>query len=185
MGFFDSLFGRTHVPVGKTDQLFALSTAILDIQTKLSADFAGKGALILRTVDNSGFEAIERDVREILKLGGRDLPVTAHSVKDTEGFQWIVMEGQDVDDVINALHLTADMLKESGYGDSLLAAMFAFTPHWYLIYSYRRAAFYPFVPRVGHSRDQSREFRIDQTLRSSLPMEKDPDRRYALWDPPI
>lgn len=187
MGFFDALFGRTRVPSGKTDQIFAMSTAILDIATKLNAPFSGRAALVLRSVDNSGYEAIEREIKEVLALGGKDLPVKTRSHSDHIGFHWLVFEGRDADDVLNALHLTGDMVKEAGYGDSLLAAMFAFDPSWYFIYSYRRAAFYPFVPRsqTAKTRDQAREFRIAETLKPSLPIEKDPERWYALWDPPL
>ncbi len=185
MGFFDALFGRTRIPEGKTDQIFALSTALLDIETRLSSTFAGKAAIVLRTVDNSHYDSLEKDVQQVLKLGGADMPVTARHVDDTQGYRWIIFDGKDPEDVINALHLTADMLKEAGYGDSLLAAMFAFDPTWYLIYTYRRAAFYPFVPKLAHARDQSREFRVGETLKPYMPIEKDPERWYALWDPPF
>lgn len=184
MGFFDSLFGRTKIPSGKTDQLFALSTALLDIETRLSTPFGKKAGIVLRTVDNSGYESIEKDVNDALHLGGKDIPVTAHHVDDSEGFRWILFEGGDADDVINALHLTADLVSQAGYGDSLLAAMFDFNG-WYLIYSYRRGTFYPFVPKPGHNRDDAREFRIAETLKPFMPIEKDPERRYALWDPPL
>ncbi len=185
MGFFDALFGRTRIPEGKTDQLFALSTAMLDIETRLSSTFAGQASIVLRTVDNSGYDALEKDVQQILQLGGKDMPVTARHVDDQQGYRWIVFEGKDPEDVINALHLTADMLKQAGYGDSLLAAMFAFDPPWYLIYTYRRAAFYPFVPQLSHARDNAREFRVAETLKPFMPIEKDPERWYALWDPPF
>lgn len=185
MGFFDVLFGRTKLTPGKTDQLFALSTAMLDIETKLSSEFIGKAALVLRTVDNSSYESLEKDVLDILQLGGKDLPIHAAFRDDDLGFRWVVFHGKNIEDVINALHLAADMIKESGYSDGLLAAMMGFTPTWYLIYSYRRASFYPFVPKLAHARDDSREFRIAQTLKSVLPIEKDPERWYALWDPPI
>ncbi len=184
MGFFDSLFGRTKIPAGKTDQLFALSTALLDIEVRLSTPFNKKAALVLRTVDNSHFESIEKDVNDSLHLGGKDMPVTTRHVDDNEGFRWIIVEGTDADDVITAMHLTADLLLEGGYGDSLLAAMFDFDS-WYLIYSYRRGSFYAFAPTPGHNRNDSREFRIAETLKPYLPIEKDPERRYALWDPPL
>ncbi|MHB1610100.1 MAG: PspA-associated protein PspAB [Sulfobacillus sp.] len=184
MGFFDSLFGRTKIPSGKTDQLFALSTALLDIETRLSTPFAKRAGVVLRTVDNSSYESIEKDVNDVLHLGGKDIPVTARHVDDAEGFRWILLEGEQADDVINAMHLTADLTLQAGYGDSLLAAMFDFGS-WYLIYSYRRGTFYPFVPTSRRERNEAREFRISETLKPYMPIEKDPERRYALWDPPF
>lgn len=185
MGFFDALFGRTRVSTGKTDQLFDISTASLDIETRLSSPFAGKAGLLLRTVDNSAFESIEKDIHDVLQLSGKDMPVTAETLADDMGFRWVVIQGKNIEDVINALHLSADLIKQAGYGDSLLAGLFAFEPGWYLVYSYRRATFYPFVPRSGHIRDSAREFRIAQTLKPFLTIEKDPERWYPLWDPPL
>ncbi len=194
MGFFDALFGRTKVAAGKVDQLFQLSNATLDIESQLSSHFGGKAALVLRSVDNAAYDAVEKELHDLLQVGGKDLPVAAKSQTDSMGYHWMVYTGSDVEDVINALHLTADMIQESGYADSLLAATFAFQHEnsarlqdgtWYLIYSYRRAAFYPFVPKPGKNRDSAFEFRLAQTLKSSLSVEPDQDRWYALWDPPL
>lgn len=173
------------MPAGKADQLFALSTAALDIEVKLSSPYQGRAALVLRTVDNSAYEAIDRDIQDILKLTGKDMEVTARLQSDKLGFRWIIIEGPALEDAINALHLTQDMIKQAGYADGLLAALFAFGPSWYLIYSYRRGSFYPFVPTGHEERDASREFRIRETLVRALPIEKDPERWYPLWDPPI
>lgn len=184
MGLFDSLFGRTKLPPGKTDQLFALSTAALDIEVKLDSPYGGEAAIVLRSVDNSAYEAIEKDVHDLLQMSGQDFQVKIRQLTDKMDFHWIIFDGAQLEDAINGLHMTADLIKQGGYADSLLAAMFRFG-NWYLIYSYRRAAFYPFVPQGGHQRNESREFRIRSTLGSALPMEKDPERWYPLWDPPI
>ncbi|MBX5465882.1 MAG: hypothetical protein K6U14_00075 [Firmicutes bacterium] len=186
MGFFDALFGRTRVPPGKADPLFALSTALLDIEAKLNAKPGPESALVLRMVDNSEYEALEREVEATLKVGGKDLPVEVRSVEDNLGYRWMVFAGPDPEQQLNAIYLASDLLKEGGYADGLLAALFKFQPRdWYLIYSFRRAAFYPFVPLPGNRRDQPREFRLGQTLKAWLPIEKDPERWYALWDPPL
>ncbi len=144
--------------------------------------------MVLRSVDNSDYEAIEKDIRDVLNLGGRDIQVSPQMQRDEMGFRWIVLTGPKLEDAITALHLIADLVKQGGYGDSLLAAMFAFGSlgqRWYLIYNYRRAQFYPFAPRGYQQRDDSREFRIRQTLANALPIEKDPERWYPLWDPPF
>ncbi|CAB1130149.1 conserved protein of unknown function [Candidatus Hydrogenisulfobacillus filiaventi] len=187
MGFFDALFGRTRVSQGKTDQLFQLSTAAADIETRLDSRFAGAAAVIVRTVDNSAFEQVGRDLEQILHLGGKDLRIVPRITDDQYGFRWFVLQAP-LEDVITGLHMTADLLKEAGFGDGLIAAAFPFDSgagRWYLIYSYRRATFYPFAPLPGHRRDEAREFRLGATLKLSLNVEKDPERWYALWDPPL
>ena len=184
MGFFDSLFGRTRMPAGKTDALFALSTAALDIEVKLDSTYSGRAAIVLRSVDNSAYDAVSRDIQDLLAVGGSDFTAKVRVEHDKMGFHWILFDGPELEDAINGLHMTADLIKQGGFGDSLLAAMFQFGS-WYLIYNYRRAAFYPFVQTGPSRRESSREFRIRQTLIDSLPMEKDPERWYPLWDPPL
>ena len=184
MGFFDSIFGRTKLPPGKTDELFALPTAALDIEVKLNSPYGEKAAIVLRAVDNSAYDAISKDIHDLLAIGGKDFTVKVTEHDDTMGFHWIIFDGPNLEDAVNGLHMTADLIKQAGFADSLLAAMFRFAD-WYLIYSYRRATFYPFVPTGRSSRSESREFRIRQTLVGVLPMEKDPERWYPLWDPPI
>ncbi len=184
MGLFDSLFGRTKIPPGKTDALFALSTASLDIEVKLDSPYGQHAAIVLRAVDNSSYDAINKEINDLLAIGGKDFKAKVHAKDDSMGFHWLMFDGPDLEDAVNGLHMTADLIKQAGFADSLLAAMFRFGD-WYLVYSYRRASFYPFVP-TGHStRNNSREFRIRQTLVDALPMEKDPERWYPLWDPPI
>lgn len=184
MGLFDSLFGRTKLPPGKTDELFALSTAALDIEVKLDSAYGQKAAIVLRAVDNSAYDSISKEINDLLAVGGKDFTAKVTTKTDNMGFHWILFDGPELEDAINGLHMTADLIKQAGFADSLLAAMFRFGD-WYLIYNYRRASFYPFVPTSRSSRNDSREFRIRQTLVSALPMEKDPERWYPLWDPPI
>lgn len=194
MGFFDALFGRTRPTPGKADQLFQLTTARLDIETTLFSTFGRRAALVLRSVDNAAYDAVSRDLSDVLKIGGQDLPVKAKSQMDSMGFHWTILEGDELDDIVNALHLTAELVREAGYSDSLLAAMFVFDHsdqerrldyRWYLIYSYRRGLFYPFVPKGGRNRDFPHEFRLAESLKNWLQVEKDTERWYALWDPPI
>lgn len=192
MGFFDALFGRTRITPGKTDQLFQLTTAYVDIQTRLDSTFTETAALVIRTIEANQFDALQKDIQNILAIGGKDLAVDASFQDDRYGFRWVVLTSTDLDTVITGLHMVADLLKEAGFSDTLLAAMFPFRGQgslaagtWYLIYSYRRGAFYPFVPTPGNNRDTAKEFRLHAALASLLSIEKDPERWYALWDPPI
>nr|WP_207711699.1 hypothetical protein [Sulfobacillus harzensis] len=169
---------------GKTDQLFALSTAQLDIEAKLDSPYGERAALVLRAVDNSSYDALQKEMNDLLSMNGRDFTAHVTAQTDNMGFHWLIFRGPNLEDAINGLHMAADLLKQAGYSDSLLAAMFRFGD-WYLIYSYRRASFYPFMPTGSSRRNESREFRIRQTLDGALPIEKDPERWYPLWDPPI
>jgi hypothetical protein len=56
----------------------------------------------------------------------------------------------------------------------------------YLIYGYKRAAFWPFVPSGdGKARDNAMELRLKGELEGTLPMEQDLSRWLALFDAPL
>ena len=81
-------------------------------------------------------------------------------------------------------------LQGGGYGDRLLAAVFAFRDEQakpvYWIYNYKRGAFYPFVPAGGEQqRDNERELRLKAQIGADLPVEAELERWFPLWDIPI
>jgi len=56
----------------------------------------------------------------------------------------------------------------------------------YWVYSFRRGAFYPFIPVAGkRQRDNSEELRLASVLEKELHMEKQMELWYALWDLPV
>ena len=69
---------------------------------------------------------------------------------DSYRYRWIVLTDPQLDDLVALIHLAAQELQSHGYGPQLLAAVFRFTtpdrPAAYLIYNYKRGAFYPFAP---------------------------------------
>jgi hypothetical protein len=77
----------------------------------------------------------------------------------------------------------------AGYGDRVLAAVFAFEENGkpiYFIYNFKRGAYYPFVPAKGEqARDTERELRIQSQLGAELPWEDDMARWFPLWDIPL
>ena len=70
-----------------------------------------------------------------------------------------------------------DQLQGGGYGDRLLAAVFAFEEKGrpiYFIYNFKRGAYYPFVPAKGDkARDSERELRLKAQMGAELPFEED------------
>ena len=88
-----------------------------------------------------------------------------------------------------ALNTVSVQLQGGGYGDRLLAAVFAFEENGkpiYFIYNFKRGAFYPFVPAPGdQARDNERELRIEAQLGAELPFEEDIGRWFPLWDVPL
>ena len=70
-------------------------------------------------------------------------------------------------------------LQGAGYGDRLLAAVFAYADESgkpiYFIYNFKRGAYYPFVPAPGtQARDSEGEFRIKAQLGARAPLGSGP-----------
>ncbi|MCY0880798.1 MAG: hypothetical protein OWS74_02285 [Firmicutes bacterium] len=185
MKWLDVFLGRTRFATAADDNLLKLSSVADDIHFRLQSDYAAETALVIRRVDNAAYEHIEEDLQMCLSLGGRAMPTTVRSTNDGQGWHWIILTGTALDDTLNGMHLAADLLTQSGYGDGLLAALIAFSPRWFLVYNYARAAFYPFVPLPDYRRNEAREIRIAATLKPWLPVENDINRWYALWNPPF
>lgn len=182
MGFLDAFWGRTRISAPKRDQVFALGSAEPDIQDKLGTSFKGRSAVILRAIEASRFDHWEKDLKDILNLGGHDLPVMAHQANDAMGFRWVSLQHPDLSTCLAAGRLVEELAQESGFPDALLASAFDFGL-WILIWSYHRGTFYPFAQTGPNQRDRALEIRVAAQLSPLLPIEKSPDTWYPLWDP--
>ena len=87
------------------------------------------------------------------------------------------------------MHLISSELQARGFGEQLLAAIFRFDGGEhpvYLIYGYKRATFWPFVPTgEDQKRDNAEELRLKNELEKELPIEHDLSRWFGLFDAPV
>lgn len=120
---------------------------------------------------------------------------------DKYGFHWVVLTVADFQDLVNQVHLVNSTLKDNGYGPQLLCSVFAFQPDpasptpsragtppvMYLVYLYKRGAFYPFVPVAGSDerRDVETELRLQNVLADDVKIESDKERWMPLWGLPV
>jgi PspAB-like protein len=109
--------------------------------------------------------------------------------EDEFGFNWIVIEDDDFEDLVATVHLVASELQARGFGQQLLAAVFRFdgAEHpVYFIYGFKRGAFWPFVPTGEEkARDNAKELELKAKLEHELPIEQDLTRWLALFDAPV
>ena len=91
---------------------------------------------------------------------------------DEYGYAWIILRDEDFEDLVVAINTVSSSLEGGGYGDRLLAAVFAFEEEGrpiYFIYNFKRGSFYPFVPAgskqvpvcvevSGHGRQSTKSF---------------------------
>ena len=109
--------------------------------------------------------------------------------QDSFGYEWLVVEDEQFEDLLTAVHVVASELTARGFGDRLLAAMFRFgagEQKIYWIYGYKRGTFWPFVPTgEGQQRDNARELELKAKLEQELPVEPDIAVWFGFYDAPL
>ncbi len=167
------------------EDLFGMSTAYVTMEADLGYTNAGAAALCFSSVDSTDFGEMVDEVEAILDAGAEETGTTFSQHSDDHGYNWVVLEDSDPEDLLTTIHFAADTFIEQGYGSRLLAAVFAFdktdTDHAYWIYSFRRGAYYPFVPTGTHDRDSRAEFKLQSVLDGELGIEGDEQYWYPLW----
>ncbi|MFD1565404.1 hypothetical protein ACFR99_17855 [Haloarchaeobius amylolyticus] len=191
MGLLDGLRAvlgmRAETDAGRDadpDDLFGMSTAYLTMEADLGYESLDVGALCFSGVDSADFRDAVDEVEAILEAGQEETGTGFSVTSDDHGYQWVVLEDDDPEDLITSMHFAADTFIEHGYGSRLLAAVFAYRDRdgpAYWIYSFRRGRFYPFVPQAGRERDSSAEFSLESALDGELEIEREKEYWYPLW----
>jgi hypothetical protein len=190
MGLFDVLTGRRKLAKPAPDRLFAISTAYVTMQTALSIESRGGAAIVFQSLATADFKGIVHEMEEVVRATAGDSGTTVDTTVDSYGFSWLVLKGDSFDDLVVGINAVSTAIDDGGYGERLLCAVFAFADEngrpLYLIYNFKRGAFYPFVPAAGDQRrDNERELVLQAQLGSELPIETELTRWFALWGIPI
>lgn len=191
MGLFDSLLGRRKVAgPAKADRLFALSTAYVTLQTSHDVTPRGVGAIVFQPLATADFGSVVSEMEELVRGTGQETGTTVETTEDTFGYRWTILRDPDVEDLVVGVNAVNEALQVGGYGDRVLAAVFAFEDAVkkpvYLIYNVKRGAWYPFVPAPGQQqRSVERELQLKAQIGAELPIEPELERWFPLWGVPI
>jgi hypothetical protein len=164
------------------DDLFGLSTAYITMETELGYEPIPVASLCFAEIDSTDFAETVTAVKEIVIVGEQRTLATVS--EDSRGYNWVVIEDDDFEDLIVGIHAAADEFIANGYGSRILAAVFCFernSQRAYWIYSFRRGSYYPFVPTGDHERDHGIEFKLESVLDGELSLESDKSYWYPLW----
>ncbi len=191
MGLTDILFGRKRLKEAAGERLFALSTARVTLEVELGLRSAGKAAVCFKPLSAGEFARAENELQELLGTVAESSGSRLRRSSDKFGFEWLVVEDPDLEDLVTTIHLVASELQSRGFGPQLLAAIFRFEPTKdgaavYWIYGFKRGAFWPFVPKgEGEERDNAEELELKAKLENELPIEQDLTRWLALYGAPV
>jgi hypothetical protein len=189
MGLTDILFGRKKLKEASGERLFALSTARITLETELGLKPAGSAALCFKPLSAGEFVRAENEMQELLDVAARSSGSRIRRKSDEYGFEWLIIEDPDFEDLVTTVHLVTSELQSRGFGPQLLASIFRFDGGKhpvYFIYSYKRGAFWPFVPTgKDQERDNAEELELKAKLEKELPIEQDISRWFGMFDAPL
>ena len=190
MGLRDTLFGRTKQVAPNLDNLFALSTAALTLESELDLVTSGQGGLCFKAGSGESTITTDDDIKQLLDFDETNNKVTLST--DDLGFKWLVVSDPDLEALITRIHAADTSMVEHGLGPRLLCAVFGFVPKnppgegpVRLVYLMKQGTFYPFAPTGATQRNNELELRVRSFLSTDLPIEKDLTRWMALWNLPV
>ena len=188
MGLLDVLLGRKRLKDARGDKLFALPSARVTMQAELGLKLGGAAAVCFKPLSAGEFVRAENELQELLDFAAQESGSRIRRRTDELGFEWLIVEDPDFEDLVTSVHLIGSERKARGFGARLLAAIFRFEAKdgpVYWIYGYKRGAFWPFVPRGEKERDNAEELELKAKLEQELPVEQDLSRWFALFDAPV
>ena len=191
MGLRDALFGsRGKLKGAAPDRLFAMTTANITMETGLGMKSRQRAGVVFQPIGTADFKSIVEETEQLLAGTAEETGTKIKTHDDEYGYRWLILEDPDPDDLVVAMNTVSVELQGAGYGDRLLAAVFAYSDDngkpIYFIYNFKRGSYYPFVPAPGDkARNTEEELRIKAQLARELPWEEDMARWFPLWDIPL
>ncbi|MGB0388885.1 MAG: PspA-associated protein PspAB [Ardenticatenaceae bacterium] len=186
--FINALLGRNAAPAPSVSKpLFAINTALIEMEARLGVKPTGFAALAFRQVESSMFQRLESEIQELVKIGAQATQTQIEIKKDEYNYLWLLLYDEQFEDLVATMHLASSTLEENDFGRTLLSAAFQFRGEqgvFFWLYNFKRGLYYPFAPRPNRTRDQMLEMRLKSLLSQELPIESDHTRWYPLWDIP-
>jgi len=191
VGFLETIFGsKGRLKGAAPDRLFAMTTANITMETGLGLKSKQRAGVVFQPIGTADFRSIVEETEQLLEGTAEETGTKVKTHDDEYGYRWLILEDPDPDDLVVAMNTVSVELQGAGYGDRLLAAVFAYADDAgkavYFIYNFKRGSYYPFVPAPGDkARNTEEELRIKAQLARDLPWEEDMARWFPLWDIPL
>jgi hypothetical protein len=121
MGLLSTLLGRTKPVQSNLDSLFALPSASITLQSAAGLTCSGHAGVCYKPPSGQGFEEMQAEVVKLLTLdGSTDL----QKAEDSFGYQWLVVEEADINELVTRVHMVNSSLADAGWGPQLLCSVF-------------------------------------------------------------
>src|SRR3954462_9923639 len=152
-----------------------MATAQVTLETSMNMKSRGRAAIVFQQIASADFKQILSDSEDLIKSAAKDTGTSLEQSDDDYGYRWMVFKDPEFEDLVTAVNTVASELQAGGYGDRILAAVFAWQDDKGqdvdFIYNFKRGRFYPFVPKPGKERDTEYELRVKAQLEQDMPFE--------------
>ena len=167
------------------EDLIALGRVSVALETEMGFEPCKKAGIAFSNVQTQDFRDSLEEVQNIIRKqeGTKDADVERI---DRKGTKWIVVEDETVNSLTANLQYAASAMRSVGRSSRLLAAVMPFKrdgKYSYLIYSFNRGKFYPFVPKGASDRDRKQEERMASIISDEIDVEEDREYWYPMWPP--
>jgi hypothetical protein len=200
--FMDAVLGRSRLPEAKSDKLFAISTASVTLEANLGLKPSGSAGVCFKPIGASAYESARKEIQELLEYSSKETETLFRLEKDEYNFLWAIFKDPDFEDLVASIHLVSQTLEEHGFGEQILCAIYRFDREpeagvterqgktegkksVYWIYNFKQGTYYPFVPLSSRERDNPFEFRLRTEMEREMPIEKNVEKWYPLWEIPF
>ncbi|HWR25243.1 MAG TPA: hypothetical protein VN278_03315 [Methanosarcina sp.] len=203
--FMDAVLGRSRLPKAKTDNLFAISTASITLESNLGLKPSGFAGICFKPISASAYESARQEIQELLEYSSKETETEFRLEKDEFNFLWAIFKDPDFEDLVANIHLVSETLEDHGFGGQILCAIYRFDSEpeagttikagreektsgkkaVYWIYYFKQGTYYPFIPLPDKKRDSPFEFRLRAEMEREMPIEKNVEKWYPLWGIPF
>ena len=112
MSFLDILFGRSKPAASKTEAIFAIATGYITLVAQLELTSTNKAGVCFRPLASSHFDLAEKEMADLLRVSGETSRSKVSLREDAYGFQWVILEDPEFEDLVALIYLTTETLRE-------------------------------------------------------------------------
>lgn len=167
------------------EDLIALGRVSVALETDMGFNPCEKAGIAFLDVQAQDFRDSLEQVQDIIRKQDGTKDANVERV-DSKGTRWIVVEDETVNSLTANLQYAASGMRSVDRSARLLAAVMPFErdgEYSYLIYSFNRGKFYPFVPNGESDRDRKQEERMAGIISDEIDVEEDREYWYPMWPP--
>jgi hypothetical protein len=175
----------SHEATKKADpeDLIALGRVSVSVETAMGYEPATEAGVAFADVKTKDFKDSLDEVKQVISnADGTKQPDVERT--DSKGNKWIVINDHNVNSLTANLQYAASAMESVDKSARLLAAVMPFqkdNEKAYIIYSFRRGKFYPFIPKGTSERYRKEEERMAGIIKDEIDIESERKYWYPMW----